>query len=345
MMTRARNTYPNLDLAKIIGALLVVTIHTAPFKDISRLTNFFITNVIARIAVPLFFAISGFLFFGKLQYENGKIKKCAGNISQLIRYVKKTVFLYLAWSLLYILLIKLPFWYQSGWWGMYAIKDCLAATVLVGSHYHLWYLLALIYAMPILYFVLRLIPLRKVIYLAIPLWICECLLYSYAWLGIDKIPLINFLSTRMPIVLDAYFRAIPLLIIGAFVSKTAFSRFNNMHYVFIGAFVAYVLEASSLYFFSPNNDKFSYLLLTPAVTFSLLCCLVYGKQVAFLKTQQLLLRNMSVTIYCMHPLIMEILDACNVPSGPLMWLAVLSISVIVSAGICLIQQYRQLKRK
>lgn len=344
MMTATRKTYPNLDLAKFVGALLIIIIHTAPLQKISDLANFYTANVLARIAVPLFFAISGFLFFGKLSYENGKIKKCAENTAHLIGYIKKTTLLYLAWSLIYIFFVKLPMWYQSGWWGLYVIKDCLAAIVFVGSHYHLWYLLALIYAVPVLYYLLRFIPLKKVAYFVVPLWLCECLIYSYAWIGIDKFPFIHFVSGQVPIIWDAFFRAVPLLAIGAFASGATFSRPDKMRCAAVGAFVLLVLEASSLYFLSPNNSNFSYLLFTPAVTFSLLYCLVYGKQVALLKKRQLLLRNMSVSIYCMHPLIMEISSSCNIPNGPLMWLAVTGLSIILAAGFSLIRQHKHLNR-
>ena len=79
MNTNPSSRYDSLDLAKWICALLVIVIHTAPLSKVSTIGNFYFTNVLARIAVPLFFAISGFLFFRKLTYENGRVKRSAEN--------------------------------------------------------------------------------------------------------------------------------------------------------------------------------------------------------------------------------------------------------------------------
>lgn len=68
-----RKTYDSLDFIKWVSALLIVIIHTNPFHGIEVL-NFYIKDVLARIAVPLFFAISGFLFFRRIrEWENCEI--------------------------------------------------------------------------------------------------------------------------------------------------------------------------------------------------------------------------------------------------------------------------------
>lgn len=64
--------YSSLDIAKYICALLIIPIHVSPFTSDSTL-NFYFVNVLARIAVPLFFVISGFLFFRKITFSDGKI--------------------------------------------------------------------------------------------------------------------------------------------------------------------------------------------------------------------------------------------------------------------------------
>lgn len=62
----------SLDIAKFICALLVIIIHTRPFSECSGIIDFYLGDVAVRIAVPLFFAISGYLFFSSLRYRNGK---------------------------------------------------------------------------------------------------------------------------------------------------------------------------------------------------------------------------------------------------------------------------------
>ena len=64
-----RKNYYALDVAKLICALLVICIHTGPLLDISSDANFVLVQVLARLAVPLFFVISGFLFFQKIDLQ------------------------------------------------------------------------------------------------------------------------------------------------------------------------------------------------------------------------------------------------------------------------------------
>lgn len=57
----ARISFPNLDITKLLMALLVVEIHTRPFMDFdSQLINRIATGIDC-VAVPFFFIASGYL--------------------------------------------------------------------------------------------------------------------------------------------------------------------------------------------------------------------------------------------------------------------------------------------
>ena len=86
------NSFQILDLTKFIGALLVVLIHTAPLEPYSAIANFYTRDVLARLAVPLFFAISGF-FFARKPNPGKSLRRIA--------------LLYLGWSAIYLFL-QLP---------------------------------------------------------------------------------------------------------------------------------------------------------------------------------------------------------------------------------------------
>lgn len=47
-----------LDIFRIIAALLVISIHTSPFSGISENLDFFVTRIVARVAVPFFFMVT-----------------------------------------------------------------------------------------------------------------------------------------------------------------------------------------------------------------------------------------------------------------------------------------------
>lgn len=46
--------YPMVDYFRMIAAVLVVAIHISPLEEYSRFTDFLLTRVAARIAVPFF---------------------------------------------------------------------------------------------------------------------------------------------------------------------------------------------------------------------------------------------------------------------------------------------------
>lgn len=316
--------YPNLDLVRFFCALLIIVIHTDPLENVSELADFYLNDVIARVAVPVFFAISGFLFCRGLTFENGRIARTAENRRRLIRSTGKNALLYAAWSLAYLVIV-LPKWYQSGWWGISAVKDWLHSFFLIGGYFHLWFLLALILATPALYLLLSFVPLSRVWLIAATLWILECLTYSYAWIGIDQIPLVGFISSKMPVVFDSMLRALPLLSIGAVLSQKR-SRSAELPAV-LGAFLLCVAEASALYFFSPNNEFYSYLFATPLLAYTALDVLVFGKQIAMPKKWQCRLRDMCLLIYCLHPMICHVCQWWGIPAGIPYWLTVTVLSV------------------
>ena len=48
-----------LDYFRIAAACLVIAIHTAPMSSFSNEADFILTGIIARVAVPFFFMVTG----------------------------------------------------------------------------------------------------------------------------------------------------------------------------------------------------------------------------------------------------------------------------------------------
>lgn len=65
-----KKTYVTIDIAKFVMAILVVAIHVRPFSGEAA---FVYDDIVARIADPLFFQITAFLFLKK---SFGKIRIC-----------------------------------------------------------------------------------------------------------------------------------------------------------------------------------------------------------------------------------------------------------------------------
>ena len=77
-LTNSKKTYVGLDLLKFVMALVVVAIHVKPFETNAVLTAIFKPCLDA--AVPVFFLISAFLLFFKIELNE---KKWEGKINGL----------------------------------------------------------------------------------------------------------------------------------------------------------------------------------------------------------------------------------------------------------------------
>jgi len=137
-------SYPQFDIAKIFMAIFVVAIHTRPFVGISGLKAD-LYEAIVRLAVPLFFLISGFLL-----EEKCKTRQNAKEQSDVIlKYIIKTVRLYIIWTIIYLPIAVLNFYWQgASLFG--AVFTYIRKFIFLGEQfysYQLWYLLSTIYGL------------------------------------------------------------------------------------------------------------------------------------------------------------------------------------------------------
>lgn len=312
-----RIPYTNLDIAKFICSLLVVMIHTAPFKEYPLL-DFYTANVLARVAVPLFFGISGFLLFGRMAYENGKLIDCPQNRSRMLRYVKKTVKLYLCWSFA-TLASMLPGWYMSGWWGWVAVKDALHA-ILFNGLLHLWYLLAVIWAVPLMYVLLCKIPLRRLRGIALVLWAVRCLKTSYTWLWDDYFASFLPIFEKISFPYTAACIALPMMVFGLSVAVNRKSHNETTIFCkFLLLFGIWICEASFLHFFIPDHDNYVSMIVAPFFVYAALDFLTNGKQAALSVTTQHILRETNLVIYCLHQIFVKVFELLGLDYGIRMW--------------------------
>lgn len=114
------------DLAKIeyfrvAAAFLVASIHCSPLLTYSSTADFILTRVIARVAVPFFFMVTGYFVIGKPERVKG--------------FLKKTGVIYLFCILLY-----LPLNIYAGNFKGLTFGGALTQLFFEGTFYHLWYL-------------------------------------------------------------------------------------------------------------------------------------------------------------------------------------------------------------
>lgn len=132
----------NFIVVKFVLACLIVLIHTGMTFN-SQILDFLLINFLNRLAVPIFFSISGYLFF-----KNNVLS--INNKGKILKYFK-TIFVYtvifqIIWNLLYYFL----FHSQYSTFSLLTFIQyclCLGSTNVLCSCPHLWFLPALCFAL------------------------------------------------------------------------------------------------------------------------------------------------------------------------------------------------------
>lgn len=140
--------YKGIDIVKFIMALFVVINHTHPLYAVNKTADFLTTDVIARTAVPFFFAATGFLLERQIN-DRGVDKRVA-----IIRYERKVLGLYCIWTVIYLPIIIYNKFIISGETYAYGIFTMIRDFIFTGSYGQLWYLPAVAVGV-IIVFVLR----------------------------------------------------------------------------------------------------------------------------------------------------------------------------------------------
>ncbi|MBD5469540.1 MAG: acyltransferase [Lachnospiraceae bacterium] len=139
----AKKSFNSIDLFKLLMAVAVVAIHTNPIVAWTNPAAIKIVVIIEEWAVPFFFTASGFFLFYNME------KPYKENTRRIDNYLRKIIKLYCVWTL-----ISLPLTIYGYVISGNAIVSCIFSYIkyflFVGklyNSYHLWYLLALIYAL------------------------------------------------------------------------------------------------------------------------------------------------------------------------------------------------------
>ena len=325
---RTRNY--TIDLFKFISSILIIGIHTNLIVDINDTLNFAFVDIICRLAVPFFAVCSGYFLSKSLAKNEFRAKP-------IIKQEWKMIKLYALWTLLY-LLYSIPTWIKTGWMSFGAFKDFALATFKFGSHYHLWYLISLIYALPLFYLCVKYIKNRKVLFIMmIVLYIVKALSYGYSqWLP-TFLQIAFKIGNKFSALFDAVFLLLPLLLLGFFISQKKIPLKLSL-IGFIVLFSLLTVEAFTLKAFGQESVSFIFMTLPTAYFLFSLISQINWKLNGRVCT---VLGASSLIIYCFHPMIVELFIDI-VPSSNLLFVIVAALSVIVSLAFVIVKSKRQM---
>lgn len=250
--------YNGLDLLKFILANFIIMLHCSPLKDFSAVGHLYLREGLTRLAVPMFFCISGFLVFRKIDIENLDTKP-------LWKTIKRSFTLYVVWTIMYMPLIIRDFMTEK-YAGMSILKKIIIFTrrfLLIGSWTPLWFFLGLCTATIVICVLLRLrIHPRLILFISLVLYLCGCLSDGYSWMGymlLDKVGWINKLCsiymyifgvTNNGFLFGAFFMAMGLYIAKREQSKTSIRK---TLFLFIISFMMLIIEITVIAQYQPRD--------------------------------------------------------------------------------------------
>lgn len=262
-MQQTKRQYAAIDIAKYVSALLVVAIHVYPFVEISETFNTFFIAVICRLAVPFFFACSGYFFF------KGTDSSLKGSRNKLFHYLKRIGILYLVWTVIYL---PYTLWnYASEGFSIKFLFSYIRDFFLNGSYYHLWFLPALMLGMWIVWRLMKSKGLACTLQVALGLYFIGYLINVYApvWESLPFISLVyGFFTKTIVTARDGIFFAPIFLALGALLARTKRIPNRTAGIGFLVCLVLLALEVTLYYFLGILQDlSCMFLMLVPAIWF------------------------------------------------------------------------------
>ena len=309
------NTRNNtIDLAKFIAALLVVAIHTSLFSDVNGTLYFIFNELICRLGVPFFAICTGYYLC--LKVKGYKI---------VWEQEKKLLKIYGLWTLLYFIFL-IPNWIEIDYLSFYNCIGYIKSAILTGSYFHLWYILYVIYALPVYYLCIRYFRPSSWIWLAIVLYGTNALYYGYSSFFPEGSACLQFLSLidKGYAVVKSQFVILPMLLCGACLTRFAVS-FKKGIALLMFAFATLIVEASLLKHYA-KLESVSYIFMILPTAFFLFATLLEVKiSKPFFKH----FGKMSLIIYCVHPMFCKYVNGMA-PNSISSYILVCFLSILVA---------------
>lgn len=306
--TLGNKNYCAIDIAKFVAAIFVMFIHYSSLFS-NKWTELFFVNVLCRYAVPFFFISTGFFLLKKIKFKNGKMEKSVENYKIFLKYEIRIVILYMIWSIIYGALRLYEYFASNVDYSF--LKDYIVSLFFVGSYYHLWYLLSVIIALPVIYLILSFVKVKCAIVGAVILYILGTVAYAYYWL--PNITIYVELCDTSQILGIALSRALPLIIISLIlINYKPLSKKLSIGLLVI-CISLNIVEVLLLNLFTENTSNYSYIVTTLPLSICVFSVLS-NINITINKKACSYMRKFSTIIYCVHPLVYYFVNMLTFPT-------------------------------
>ena len=343
---KQKRNYGAIDNFRLVAALLIVAIHTAPLESLNSTADFLVTYCMGRVAVPFFLMVTGFFVLAPYQRFVGHSSYQSENaILKTKKFLKKTIALYAIATLLYIP-IKIYAKQLSNEVGVW-----LKEIFFDGTFYHLWYLPAVIIGCLLLMGLIKILSPLTISAITLVLYIIGTAGDSYYQL-ISQVPVLKTVYDGIFIVSsytrNGIFFAPIFLWMGVVIANGKIRIPMRIAAEGLAISMAgMIAEGLLTYEMEWQKHNSMYILLLP-VMFFLFELLLSVKGTTFK-----VVRDMSMCVYIIHPAcIVLVRGVANVTKvqkilveqSLVHYLAVCVVSLILSFGIAEIMQFFKNRR-
>ncbi|OCN04399.1 hypothetical protein A4S06_11305 [Erysipelotrichaceae bacterium MTC7] len=329
--------YGRIDYFRIVAALLVIAAHYPVFQSLDPTLDYAYTRIIARIAVPFFFISSAFFLFKHIDSQTS---------SRVHQFMKTNIKYYILCIIIY-----LPFNFIGGSYANWTnIKTLLQQFLFNGTFYHLWFFVGSAVGAWIAWLFLKTFNIKSSLFFTTLLYLIGMFGDSYYGL-IKNIPVLAgfydiifqvFDTTR-----NGLFMAPVFFVLGALLAKQSRQhKIKASYFDILICFVTFVTEGLLVYklqWIRSDINNTMYLSLLP---FSY--CL-FRFLIAKTKPRNVQLRNISLYMYILHPMIIigmqKVLRFSFMQNTLIFYIILCLLTFLISYGLARITKFNQLVSK
>ena len=207
----------SIDIFRLICALMVVSIHTAPLSELGENWRYLTVQILPRIGVPFFFCTMGYYYIGFLL--KGKCK--------FWQTMKRLLIIYGLWSIIYYIPdIKQVLNGNVSLVGF--LINCVRQFVIHGSREHFWFFPAVFFSIILSTLFAKIGKLSWLARISIVAYILGLLGCSYYGIG-NQIPVISVFvnSSQYDLIRRIVLMGFPFFMMGYFLQKVELKKVTN----------------------------------------------------------------------------------------------------------------------
>lgn len=214
--------------------------------------------------------------------------------------------------------------------------------------------MSLLYGVIILYMLLRNIKIKFSVCLAIIFYFIKAFIYGYSWIDDSMFDILNEIWNIFNGPLDGIGIALPFMMVGVIASQKNMIYQVALKYKKIGlgiSFIGLIIEAFALFWGNRNEGKYSYILFTLPMCLFLFSNILENRTFIWGDSSDKLnfeinLRKYSTVIFCIHPLIINILgvnEKFNSFNSVIKYIIVISATIVIATLIIRIRNKGKIK--